>query len=217
MAEYTIRKVDDFTVDADPDKDTWQGVPSLPIDVYRWYKSGKKQDTEVKVVYSDTAVYCLFACQDKHISAERRELNGPVCRDSCVEFFATVEPDKQPHYFNLEMNCCGQLHLGWGPERGEDRKLVSPELARKIEIASTVPGQTKTDSPEDDGWVLEVKLPFEVLRQHCGYTFTGSGTVWKANFYRCGGTDDQYASTFPIELPKPDFHRPEFFQPIVFE
>jgi len=45
-----------------------------------------------------------------------------------------------------------------------------------------------------------------------------SGTVWRANFYRCGGkTDTQYACWNPIGCEKPDFHRPEFFGDLTFE
>lgn len=215
MPEYTIPRTADFAVDADPTKDAWQGAPALAIDNFTWYTSGDKQATDVRLLWSETGVYALFTCEDKHIGASVTDLNGPVCKDSCVEFFATVDPERRPDYFNLEMNCCGVVHLGFGPDR-HDRKLIYKELADRIEIATTVAGPPKNEQPEDDGWVLEVKLPFSVLEQFCDYTFGGQGTVWNANFYRCGGTDEQHSTTFPIEKDRPDFHLPQFFRPIQF-
>jgi hypothetical protein len=108
--------------------------------------------------------------------------------------------------------------MGFGPQR-EHRKPISPELAGRIRIRSSLPGPTKAESPDDRQWWIAVSLPFSVIGDLSGKDVRPSGGIgWRANFYRCGGkSDPQHACWSPIDWPGPDFHRPEFFSPIVFE
>ena len=164
------------------------------------------------MLYRDEHLYVQFQCDDVHSYSEATELNGPVYRDSCVEMFAAPDPDSHAGYFNFEANCCGTFHLGFGHGRG-DRKLIPPEPASRITVASSVPTSTKDESPDDDRWWLAVRLSFEALSELTGLdVHPKCGDVWRANFYRCGGkTDDQYACWNRIAAPAPDFHRPECF------
>ena len=195
----------------------WQAAEVAQIDQYPWYNGGQKQGTEVRVLYDDRAVYAQFLCQDRHIFAQVTQVNGNVCLDSCVEFFATIEPDKGPDYFNLEANCCGTPLLGYGPAR-RPRIAIRPEQASRIRIATSVPGPTKAESPSDNGWWLAAAVPLDFISEFTGARIApGPGTRWKANFYRCGGkTDPQFAAWSPIPWERPDFHRPEFFGDVTF-
>jgi len=195
----------------------WGDGDLLSIDNYPWYQSGLKQATQARILYDAQSLYVQFQCEDVHSYSEATKLNGPVYKDSCVELFAAPSPDPQAEYFNFETNCCGTFHLGYGPARA-DRRLISPELASRITVASSVPTATKEESPDDDRWWLTANLPFDVLSEFTGRRVrASSGDIWRANFYRCGGkTDDQYACWNPIAAPAPDFHRPEFFGRLVF-
>ena len=92
-----------------------------------------------------SALYMQALCVDRHISAEVTELNGMVCADSCVELFCMVAPEQSQEYFNLEVNCCGVMHVGFGPDR-YSRKLIPGNLATSITaatsrfFASSIPG-----------------------------------------------------------------------------
>jgi len=219
MKEYSIRKAAQAVdISKGPQSDAWKTAEATGIDLFPWYKEGKKQATTVRLLYDDTAIYALFVCDDSHIFSKTTELNGPVCTDSCVEFFATIDPEKGPGYFNFEANCCGMFHLGWGPERA-DRKLIEPELAKRIKVATSVPAATKEESADDSGWWLAAAIPFDVIAQMSGEAVQPkAGAVWRCNFYRCGGkTDQQFAVWNPVANPYPDFHRPEFFGTLRFE
>jgi hypothetical protein len=191
-------------------------LPALKIDVFPWHKSGAKQETTLRACYSHTRLYLLFQCQDRHISASRTALNSDVCNDSCVEFFASV-PEEPGNYFNLEINCCGALHLGYGPGRHK-RRMVTPEQATRIGIFHSVPGPARQESRDDSGWAVQVGLPFDFLSDFIGRPVSvQTGTLWRANFYRCGGlTDPQFACWSPVGTPRPDFHRPEYFGKLQF-
>jgi len=199
----------------------WADAATLAIDTYPWYTAGGKQATTVRLLHDDEAIYVQFQCEDRHIFCEVTELNGPVSKDSCVELFATIDPDRRPHYLNFEANCCGTFLMGFNGSRAEQRR-ISPELARRVAVVTSIQQPTRDESPDDDGWWLTAKLPLEVLSQLAGQPVQPTaGTRWRANFYRCGGrTERQYACWNPIDTakhPRPDFHRPEFFGQLLFE
>ena len=177
--------------------------------------------TTVRSLYDEKAIYVQFICDDTHIYADHTEINSSVCLDSCVEFFAMPEPDKNSRYFNLEINCCGTFLLGWGRNIQEiSSAFVDPKLSTKyLKIATSVQGATKEESPQDNGWWVAASIPFELISELSGRQIQPiSGPKWRANFYRCGGkTDQQYACWSWIDHPKPDYHRPEFFGELVFD
>ena len=196
----------------------WARAHVARVDNYPWYVGGPKQPTTVRLLYDQEVIYTQFRCRDRHIHCSTTHLNGPVCEDSCVEFFASTQPQAQPDYFNLEINCCGVPHLGFGPSI-KDRRLISPALAGRIRIAASVPGPTRDESETDRRtWWVAVAVPFDVLSEMTGRRVQPrSGDVWRANFYRCGGnTNSQFACWNWIGSHEPDFHTPEFFGRIYF-
>jgi len=196
----------------------WAKADQDDIDLFPWHTSGDKQATAVRVLYDATTLYVQFICQDKHIFAKAGKLNDPVHLDSCVEFFLNPHPQKASAYVNFEWNCCGVQHTGFGPDR-HVRKEITPDLAARMSIVTSVATPRKEESPADNGWWLCAAIPFEVLEEMTGSTVRpGRGTVWRGNFFRCGGkTDDQYACWNAISTPSPDFHRPEFFGELRFD
>ncbi|MDY6912888.1 MAG: carbohydrate-binding family 9-like protein [Planctomycetota bacterium] len=195
----------------------WARGCVVRVDNYPWHVGGSKQPTTVRLLYDQEAIYAQFRCRDRHIHCRTTRLNGPVCKDSCVEFFAATEPQARPDYFNLEVNCCGVFHIGFGPSI-DNRRLISPALAERIDIAASVPGPTKNESGTDRAWWVAAAVPFDVLSELTGRRVRPhSGDVWRGNFYRCGGnTDPQFACWNWIDSRKPDFHVPEFFGQLHF-
>ena len=194
----------------------WSLAEPIQIDRYPWYKDGLKQATEVRLLHDETAVYVQFLCQDVHSFARVRELNGMVCRDSCVEFFATVDPQAAGDYFNLEINCCGVFLLGFGSGR-HGRKQIDPALAGRISVATSVSGPAKEESDDDRHWWAAAAVPLDVLGELASRSVELVEGGWRANFYRCGGkSDPQYACWNEIDLPSPDFHCSQFFGSLAF-
>ena len=214
---YTVRKASG-EVKLSCDETIWTAADRLSIDEYPWYTGGQKQATTVAALYDADAIYLLFICEDKHIYAVETRPNGDVYKDSCVEFFANVNPEKGNDYFNFEVNCCGTIHLAYGPDR-YNRTLAPDDVLEMIRVSTSIPTPTKEESPSDDGWWLAAAIPFTAISRLTGYPVeVNSETIWEANFYRCGGkTDPQYACWNPIATPQPDFHQPKYFGILKFE
>lgn len=204
-------------LNGDPTAGPWAVGHVIRIDQLPWQPGAAAQRTDVRLLYDARCLYMQFRCQDRHVFSCTTALNGPVCEDSCVEFFATPFPELGPDYLNLEVNCCGVLHVAYGPDRWR-RTKIAPELAREIAVAASEPGPTREERPDDREWWVAVALPFGVISELAGAPVrAGSGTQWRANFYRCGGrADPQYATWAPVQAPQPDYHRPECFGSLLF-
>lgn len=208
MKHYSIAKV----TTSEPH---WPDIPTLSIDNYPWYKSGLQQATRVQLAHSDDALFIRINADDRHSFAQQTKLNHMlICEDSCVEFFFSPSGKLGSSYINLEVNCCGTLHLAYGAGR-EFRNFIPLELAGRVERTASIKSPVKLERGDDTCWGVDITLPFSVIEE-----FTQSAVDrdnWFGNFYRCGGRKEaQYACWNNIETTEPDYHRPEHFGKLVF-
>lgn len=130
------------------------------------------------------------------------ENEGPVHLDSCMEFFFSPCPELRPDYFNMEANPAGAMKFNYGAGRhGRLKTRGFPEVA----------GMQATRTA--DYWQLVYQIPFALIRENAP-EFTGaSGSIIRANMYRCGeqAACTSFVTLFPIDTEKPDYHRPEYF------
>ena len=206
--QYTITKISNTQPD-------WQTIDKLAIDNYPWYKSGNKQKTQIQLAANTDTLFIKIVAQDKYSYAKQTQLNHMlVCEDSCVEFFFSPNGVLGSSYVNLEVNCCGTLHLAYGAGR-ENRQFISLEAASLISRQTSILNPVKIEQQDDNEWSVEISLPFAAIEQLTGEKVNKE--KWFANFYRCGGrTEQQYAVWNNIAVDEPDYHRPEFFAELVF-
>jgi hypothetical protein len=174
---------------------------------------------EAKLVYDDKFLYVIFKVDDNYIKAVNTEYDSPVCRDSCVEFFFTPSKDIEQGYFNAEINCCGTMLLHHQKARGIGKVVVSEADAKKFEIFSTFKGKVEPEITKPAQWLVEYKIPYEILKTYAPFTKPAAGVQWRGNFYKCADRTGKphWLTWNKVELPKPDFHRPEFFGILEFE
>jgi len=208
MSQYSIRKI----ASQHPD---WKTISALTINNYPWYQAGAKQDTQVKLCANEETLFIQMIAQDNYSFAKQTELNNKlICEDSCVEFFFSPNGELGSSYVNVEINCCGTLHIAYGAAR-ENRQFISLEAASLIQRTSSINSPVKFESESDSEWTVEIALPFSAIEQLTGEQINKD--KWFANFFRCGGrTEPQYAVWNNIDAPEPDYHRPEQFGELVF-
>ena len=221
---YVIKKVGpDMKVDGDIHKPQWQLAQTIHIKENPFNEQGRQSPTTAKAVYNDQALFLLFISQDQHIVAKNTEPNSQVSNDDCVEFFASPWPDKSTDYFNLEINCVGTALLRFGPEvktweQARAKRKAEPRIIKRLEIYHSIPGPTKDAHPDDKQWVIECKLPFALLKDFAEIEPPSSGTLWRANFYRCGAQVGEIpASWLKLDKKGLGFHQPRCFGPVRFE
>ncbi|MDH7515545.1 MAG: carbohydrate-binding family 9-like protein [Bacteroidota bacterium] len=218
MQEHFIHKIpDDTHLDALFAHAIWETATSASIDRFPWYETGEKQTAHAKFLFNAYALFMEFVCKDKHISSRVIDLNARVDEDSSVGTFLCPQPDRSEEYFDIMINACGILRMGFGKDRFF-RQLIDFDLAKDVKIHHSVPGILKDESPDDREWRIVAAVPFRVLSSLAQFEIRPVvGTRWTGNFCRCGGkTNRQYASWVPIDLPLPDFHCPTFFGDLIF-
>ncbi|MDE5642792.1 MAG: hypothetical protein K2I56_04815 [Muribaculaceae bacterium] len=171
--------------------------PYQPLTVFTAAHSGKN-------IYVDFFVRCNF------LRAENFTNQSPVSEDCCVEFF--VQPEEGAEYWNFEFNCIGTVNASHRIRRPEPTRLSDDEIdrIRRYGSCGTRPFR------ELEGiftWNLLTVIPLDLI----GTEYKGEPLKMKGNFYKCASAASQphYMSWNPIDTPKPDFHRPEFFGDII--
>ena len=106
--QYIVNKVngnlDNFTND-----NIWNGIAVLKITDYLWIPNNYKPYVFIQVLYSDDYFYLKFNVMEEKISIRYTNINDPVYKDSCVEFFINLFPEITEEYFNFEFNALGCL------------------------------------------------------------------------------------------------------------
>ncbi len=136
-----------------------------------------------------------------------------------MEFFFTPGTDLREGYFNIEMNCGGTVLFRHQRGREVERRDVSEEDAGLLEPAHTLPPRVDPELPGPVTWLVSYRVPFEVLERYAPVERPRPGVVWRANLYKCGDdtSHPHWLAWSPVEVPAPDFHRPEFFGTLRFE
>jgi hypothetical protein len=208
---YTVRRVEDFGYDL-PGPIPWGSLPALAIDTYLWLTNGYEPRVEARLCWSPQFLYVFFRVGEKEPLVRYRKFQDPVYKDSCVEFFVDMFPEKHLGYVNLEMNAAGTLLAAFGPDRNHRRPLWPEDLAG----LGLLTGQEWWEEV-GAAWRVEYKVPLALFQRLYAEEIR-PGHRAAANFYKCGDETEvpHYGAWSPVGTPAPDFHRPEFFGELVF-
>ncbi len=184
----------------------------------------------VEVVHTGTALIMRWTVNEPFVRAVNTEYDSPVWQDSCVECFlwSSNHPDV---YFNFEMNPIGAVLVQVGSNKSDavvsQRKslpahLITQHLRIHTSFPTGKPFQETATSSADKPWTLTAIIPFKLFASASGWhshaELDEPGFTVRGNFYKCGDglTTPHYVSLFPIVTDRPNFHRPDSFQPLVF-
>ena len=178
-------------------------APVLRIENYLWLEGYTPEVTARGVYVENKGFLIAMKCLEKFPKAVYTDRDSPVCRDSCMEFFVNFSPETDGRYINFEANARGALHCKIGPGRGNRVPLASLDIPQP-ELTAWV---------EEDSWSIRLFVPLGCIAALYGRTEFHRGDRIRANFYKCGDETEtpHYGAWSYIDLPSPDFHRPEFF------
>lgn len=187
-------------------------APKQSIEHVNWSKEFPYAPiTEFFVARSEKYLYVSYSVHGNCLRAVNSTNNSPVWEDSCVEFFAQI-PGKSG-YYNFEINCIGTC-LAAGRESRESATHFSDEQISRIRRFASAGTKPFHELQGMFHWVVTVAIPFDLL----GLDGQHLPEKIYANFYKCADASSlpHYLSWSPINLPKPNFHCPEFFGELYF-
>ena len=217
--KYDVTRISpDIEVDARWDKFPWKGIDSLSIGNHMGEEPEHRPKVQAKAAWDGRALYVLFRVEDRYVRAVIEEYQGPVCRDSCVEFFFTPGTDISAGYFNLEVNCGGTALFNFQKRPREDVVPISREDFERIEIAHSMPGRVEPEIRSPVTWTVEYRIPLDILEKYTEVTPAAPGVEWRANFYKCADqtSHPHWLTWSPVDFPRPNFHLPEHCGTLVF-
>ena len=215
---YTVRRAPEALGDptAEAGRPLWSAADELEVSHYVWPDSGHRPRTRARLLRDDGWLAVLFVVDDRYVRAVAQGFNDSVCHDSCVEFFVAPAADPaQDAYFNFEVNCGGTMLLY---RCGTTTVEVPEEDGATIAMAHTQPRIVDPEVVGPTTWAVEYHVPWSLFEKHFGPVTPGAGSVWRANFYKCGDrtSHPHWGSWAPVDSPRPNFHRPGSFRPIHF-
>lgn len=199
MKEYVLKKA---TSPMTINDERWEKAEIASID-YKWNDYfPSPYVTEARAVHCSHGITVKLSTTEWPVRAQVSEYNGMVCKDSCMEFFF-IPNMNDGKYMNFEINPIGTLHLGYG--KGRHGRELLPIENKGVELTTLV--------TVDKGWSAMIHIPYSFLNEY----YTSCDSKMRGNFYKCG--DETVTKHFSVwnevELPKPDYHRPEFFGSLV--
>ena len=197
----------------------WSEIAALHINQYIGDKPGHMPKVQAKLAYDDAALYAIFHVEDRFVRATAQDYQDEVFKDSCVEFFFSPEKVTVQGYFNFEVNCGGTVLFHYQQGRKIKEVPVSENDFSRVSIAHTMPKIVDPEIEKPITWMVEYRLPISILANYTQVDWPAPGVVWRANLYKCADdvSHPHWLTWSPMDLPTPDFHRPEFFGNLIFE
>ncbi len=194
-------------------------VPYHSMEHLNWEEENhSRPSVRFAVAHTGETIYVKYDVEEPTIRAFYTQ--DTECRpfeDSCVEFFISLDPTRE-YYYNIESNCVGALQFKAGTCDRNSRVRFDDSVTAQIGRYTTLPAGVAIEAQEQSvAWSLILAIPVTLLGKEQGFDLSGSKA--SANFYKCGDLlpRPHYLSWKRVDVPKPDYHQPQFFGDIVFE
>lgn len=141
--------------------------------------------TRMKMLWDTTFLYIAANLEEAHIWAQLTQRDTVIFYDNDFEVF--IDPDGDTHqYYELEINAFGTV---WDlfldkPYRDDCRPLFFWDIGG-LKKAVHIDGTLNTPGDRDNGWTVELALPWDVLKECANRAIPpNQGDQWRMNFSR---------------------------------
>jgi len=175
------------TIDGNIDDAAWSSAAWSDefVDIECDLKPKPRWRTRVKMLWDDQNLYFAARLDEPHVWGTLTERDAVIFHDNDFEIFLNPSCDTK-NYYELEVNA---LNTVWDlllrkPYREGGSGENSFHFAG-LKTAVRVRGSLNNASDTDDGWDVEVAIPWSSLTVHAdGARAPKVGEVWKMNFSR---------------------------------
>lgn len=173
-------------------------------------------ESRVYLAHNGQTLYALFTIHTRELRAAATADLQPVADDTCFEIFLKKAGDT--HYCNFEFNYRGIANVSRRPGRAGAVKFDAGRLSRIRRFPLTATAEPHDNMPADSDaeTALLVEIPLALIGLEPSEPLP---TRLEGNIYSCSAraSEPYFLSWQPIATPEPDFHRPDFFAPIILE
>ena len=206
-----VKRTEDFGIKGDGSAVSWNSSEWLELPGSTVV--GIPYQTQVKMLYSDSGIYCLYRCEDNKITATIKEDFLDLWHEDVVEAFFWTD-ESVPIYFEYELSPLNyelpllvpnlkEKFLGWRPWHYEG--------SRRVRHATHI----NKKGNDITSWTAEFFIPYSLLTP-LNNVPPQKGSRWRANFYRID-YDNGESSWEWQKVRKENFHDYELFGQLLFE
>ena len=223
--KYTIEKTSSPPI-IDGDLSEWNNISAVSFSVHNTGLEGTTSGT-AKAVWTNDAVFFAFSIKDVDVMNTYFSKDDPLYNnDDLIEIFLDFDGDGKDYVelgvsaanINYELTVCPSVNCGsWGGSGLSGWDIVG------LETAALLSGTLNNSSDVDDGYTIEVKIPFSGLSSAPGSNFEipTNGSTWLGNFYTIDystGAAKDAANDYLSwsTLPVFGFHQPNHFATFEF-
>ena len=201
-------------IDGNLDDAAWQAAKPV-VFVFPWAdQTGKKQKTVARMTWDNDNLYVAYACDESDITAVHTQPDDPTYKDDAVEIFI-APPGVKNLYLGLEMNARAVLYDYLYPF---PQRLIKKYDLRGVQVAVSIKGTLNITGDQDQGWNLEVAIPWRSFTDLADNPVPKIGDRWIANMNRWDGTEPnrRLSQWSDSGMLKPNPHFPDRFGQLLF-
>jgi hypothetical protein len=144
-----------------------------------------KYATKVKMLWDETNFYILAKIDEPHVWANLKQRDTIIFYNNDFEVF--IDPDSDTfNYYELEINA---LNTAWDlflskPYRENDNVVLNDWNIPGLKSAVKIHGTLNNPSDIDQGWVLEMAIPWAAYKTSYFDQNVPADKFWRVNFSR---------------------------------
>ena len=186
--QYVVYKATaPITVDGNITEKAWQDAQWTEAfeDAQSPYCPQPWKMTRAKILYDDENMYFAARLQEENVWGHLTKRDTIAYYDNDFEIFLDPTADAV-NYFEYEMNCLNMMFDMWHENDNYRNALAdgsydAPGLRSVVQVQGTLNYHYDTD----EGWTVEVKIPFKDMQSHNpDMTKPKRGDMWRMNFSR---------------------------------
>ena len=174
-----------IVIDGDESDTSWSKADWT--DLFEDIENGVKPKyaTKVKMLWDETNFYILAKMEEPHVWANLKQRDTIIFYNNDFEVF--VDPDSDTfNYYELEINA---LNTAWDlfltkPYRESDIVVANDWNIPGLKSAVKVNGTLNNPNDTDEGWVLEMAIPWAAYKTTFFDQNVPADKFWRVNFSR---------------------------------
>lgn len=184
---YVVHKTDQpIVIDGNIEKEIWKKAEwtNSFVDIRGDIAPDPRFDTRAKMLWDDDYFYFAAKLEEPHVWGTITERDAVIFMDNNFEIFIDPNGDTH-HYYELEVNALGTI---WDlmltqPYRNGGRAIDAWDI-KGLKVGIDIQGTLNDPSDKDEGWTVEIAIPWDVLEEAAPGGRPDDGTQWRLNFSR---------------------------------
>ncbi len=174
-------------IDGKLDEPAWRASSwtDLFVDIEGHARPRPRFQTRAKMLWDDANFYVAFEMEEPDLWGTLTERDSIVYNDNDIEVF--IDPDGDTHnYYELEVNPLATVFdlMLVQPYRDGGPPIIAWDIAG-LKVGIDLRGTINRPGDRDDGWTVELALPWRVLRETApGKRPPKAGEQWRVNYSR---------------------------------